>query len=84
MDADYDRDIDVAGTLFGDFQNNPKTKVTSPVSIGASVIDVDSTVGYGSTGTLRVPVSADNELSIRYHSKNTTQFLGIQTGLTSL
>ena len=83
LDADYDRDIDVAGTLFGDFQNNPKTKVTSPVSIGASVIDVDSTVGYGSTGTLRVPVSADNELSIRYHSKNTTQFLGIQTGLTA-
>ena len=61
-----DRDL-----IEGTFEIQPKTSNINPVSIGSSVITVDSTVGFGTTGTL---LSGDN--IITYSSKTVNQFLG--------
>ena len=61
-----DRDL-----IEGTFEIQPKTSNINPVSIGSSVITVDSTVGFGATGTL---LSGDN--IITYSSKTVNQFLG--------
>jgi len=61
-----DRDL-----IEGTFEIQPETANINPVSIGSSVITVDSTVGFGTTGTL---LSGDN--IITYSSKTVNQFLG--------
>ena len=61
-----DRDL-----IEGTFEIQPKTLNINPVSIGSSVITVDSTVGFGTTGTI---LSGDN--IITYSSKTVNQFLG--------
>ena len=61
-----DRDL-----IEGTFEIQPKTSNINPVSVGSSVITVDSTVGFGTTGTL---LSGDN--IITYSSKTVNQFLG--------
>jgi len=55
----------------GTFEVQPKTKVINPVSTSDSIITVDSTIGFGATGTL---VSGNN--IITYTSKTVNQFLG--------
>ena len=57
----------------GTFEVQPKTKVINPVDINDSIITVDSTIGFGATGTL---VSRTN--IITYTSKSVNQFLGCQ------
>ena len=57
----------------GTFEVQPKTKVINPVSVSDSIITVDSTIGFGATGTL---VSGTN--IITYSSKSVNQFLGCQ------
>ena len=61
-----DRDL-----IEGIFTVPGKTKVLSEVSSGASVISVDSTVGFGTTGTI---ISGQN--TIDYTSKSINQFFG--------
>ena len=61
-----DRDL-----IEGIFTVPGKTKVLSNVSTNASVISVDSTVGFGTTGTL---ISGQN--TINYTSKTLNQFFG--------
>ena len=61
-----DRDL-----IEGTFEIQPKTANINPVSVGSSVITVDSTVGFGSTGTI---ISGAN--IITYSSKTVNQFLG--------
>ena len=61
-----DRDL-----IEGEFTIPGNTKIINPVSVGASIIDVDSTVGFGTTGTV---VSGDN--TIDYTSKSINQFFG--------
>ena len=61
-----DRDL-----IEGTFEIQPKTANINPVSVGSSVITVDSTVGFGTTGTL---ISSEN--IITYSSKTVNQFLG--------
>ena len=61
-----DRDL-----IEGVFTVPGKTKVLADVNVNASVISVDSTVGFGATGTL---ISGQN--SIDYTSKSVNQFFG--------
>ena len=61
-----DRDL-----IEGTFEIQPKTSNINPVSVGSSVITVDSTIGFGVTGTL---LSGGN--IITYSSKTVNQFLG--------
>ncbi len=69
----YDDNSDVRS----DFIVVPNTKSIENVSVGASIITVDSTVGFGTTGTI---VSGVN--TITYTDKTVNQFLNC-TGVTS-
>ena len=62
-----DRDL-----IEGVFTVPGSTKSLNNVSVGASIIDVDSTVGFGTTGTL----ISDSNLNINYTSKSINQFFG--------
>ena len=64
-------DVDL---IEGTFNVSPKTKVIGNVSIGSSVITVDSTVGFGVTGTLVSGISTN----IYYSDKSVNQFFGCQ------
>ncbi len=61
----------------GIFKVNPFTKVLSGVSTTDKTISVDSTVGFGTTGTV---ISGDNKIS--YSSKSINQFFDC-TGITT-
>ena len=61
-----DRDL-----IEGTFNVQAETKVINEVSVGSSVITVDSTVGFPDSGTI---ISGDN--IITYTSKSVNQFLG--------
>ena len=61
-----DRDL-----IEGTFNIQAETKVINAVSIGSSVITVDSTIGFPDSGTI---ISGDN--TITYTSKSVNQFLG--------
>ena len=64
-------DVDL---IEGTFNVTPKSKVIGNVSAGSSVITVDSTVGFGATGTLVCGVSTN----IYYSDKSVNQFLGCE------
>jgi len=55
----------------GKFDISGKTKALENVSVGSSIISVDSTIGFGQTGTL---ISGYNQ--INYTSKTINQFFG--------
>jgi hypothetical protein len=61
-----DRDL-----IEGTFEIQPSTKVISAVSVGSSVVTVDSTVGFADTGKV---ISGRN--TIEYKGKTVNQFLG--------
>ena len=61
-----DRDL-----IEGTFKVQPSTKVSNPVSVGASVVTVDSTVGFNKVGKV---ISGRN--TIEYTDKTLNQFLG--------
>ena len=65
------------GTTIGKFQQIGKTFITNTSGIGATVLNVDSTIGFGATGT----ISFENRI-LEYTGKNYTQFTGIDA-LTS-
>ena len=46
VDSGYKRDISDKGSVFGEFKPNSKTQVLNAVAIGATFIDVDSTIGF--------------------------------------
>ena len=62
----------------GTFTITPKTKVLENISVGSSVITVDSTIGFDKSGTL---ISGSNV--IKYTEKTINQFLGC-TGVNNL
>ena len=70
--VDYNDDGDGAFIISG------KTKSIESVSIGSSIITVDSTIGFDPDGSI---ISGNN--IIQYTSKNVNQFLGC-TGVTSI
>ena len=63
----YDETSDIEG----DFVIVPNTKSIEAVSVGSSVISVDSTIGFGVTGII---ISGSNTIS--YTDKTVNQFLG--------
>ena len=64
--------------VLGNFTITPNTKCITNVSIGSSVISVDSTIGFPEKGAL---VSGNNK--INYTSKSINQFFGC-VGITSV
>ena len=80
-DGGYNRDIIADGIAYGEFKIEPSTKVIGAVSSGSSIFDVDSTVGFGTTGELYVTYTDTTTGIVSYTSKSLTQFFGI-TNLT--
>ena len=77
IDAGYNRNSSVSGATYGEFTVEPSTRIIGNVSLGATVLDVDSTVGFGSTGELYFRYS-DNTIGVSsYSSKSLTQFYGV-------
>jgi len=74
LDFDYNKDLTVRGTVLGKFSIHPTTKTTRLVSIGATVLDVDSTVGFPNSGSLIAELDNGTSLTINYGSKTLTQF----------
>ena len=76
LDGGYDRDVEVEGAIRGSFSVHPKTKVIGQVSSGATILNVDSTVGFGTTGELAVTYSDTTFGVVSYTSKTLTEFFG--------
>ena len=81
-DGGYDRDIRTSGITYGQFSVEASTKIIGNVSSGSTIIDVDSTVGFGSTGELYVTYADTTTGFVSYTSKSLTQFFGV-TNLTA-
>jgi len=76
LDGGYDRDVEVQGAIRGAFGIHPKTRVIGQVGSGASILFVDSTVGFGTIGELSVTYNDTTTGVVSYTSKNFTQFFG--------
>ena len=50
-----------------EFSIHPNTKLVDPISIGSSVMSVDSTVGFGTTGSLIARFVDGTSNTIKYH-----------------
>ena len=71
-------EISLDSTSFdGSFQVPGKTKALELTEQDAETLVVDSTVGFGQSGTLLVkPRDGDNFINLRYTDKTINQFLG--------
>ena len=76
IDSGYNKDINFDGSISGEFSVHPKTKIVGQIVAGAESIDVDSTVGFSSSGTLYVKYNDGTDGVISYESKNINQFIG--------
>jgi len=76
LDAGYNRDIIVDGAVYGKFSIHPKTKLIGQVSVGTTVLSVDSTVGFPQSGELSVTYNDGSLGTVSYSSKSLTQFFG--------
>ena len=73
LSLDHDK---VSNTVPVDFTIHPLSKSIETVSIGSTVISVDSTVGFGATGVLKVDYDNGTSSTINYTSKTLNQFFG--------
>jgi len=67
------------GTTVGKFEQSGKTHLTQSSGIGATILNVDSTIGFGKTGNL-----LHNNIQYYYADKNYTQFLGVSTNTNGI
>lgn len=74
LDYDYNKDINVRGSVFGEFSIHPQTKLITKANIGETTLDVDSTVGFPTSGTLIVNHENGSSSTVKYKSKSLTQF----------
>lgn len=74
LDNDFDKDLAVEGTVYGNFSIHPATKSTVKCNINSVLLDVDSTIGFPNSGELNYTVNGQNYTS-SYAIENVTQFL---------
>ena len=75
-----DRDL-----IEGNFVIPGKTQSIGTIGIGATVITVDSTIGFGQTGTFQVGVTDDSFYqTLDYSEKTINQFIGVTTALKEI
>ncbi len=70
-------------SIDGNFIVPGRTRVTDPVSIGATVITVDTTVGFPTSGSLSLPTATSAGI-VTYTSKTSNQFVGLPTAVDVL
>ena len=84
VDGDHYYQISISkDSIEGHFKVPGRTRVTDPVSIGATVMTVDTTVGFPTSGSLSLP-NAVSAGVVTYTSKTANQFLGISTAVDTL
>ena len=88
LDYGYNRDLNVNGTVFGEFSVHSQTQTVENIAVGASVITVDTTLGFSESGELLVLFNGDEEaglddeyMIVNYESVNVNQFINV-TGVT--
>ena len=82
LDADFEKDIDAnSGSIRGEFAICPKTSLLNNVTIGSTVLDVDSTVGFAEAGELSAILPNETISVLSYTSKSSNQFYGV-SGVT--
>ena len=69
--------VDVNGTVFSTFKPNQKTKILNDVSIGSTVIDVDSTIGFPQSGRLDTTDIDNADYIVTFSTKNDNQFFNV-------
>ncbi len=74
LDYDFNKDVNVSGSIFGDLKIHPKTNILDEVLIGSTSIIVDSTIGFPKSGELTV-TSSDVTYIIQYNGTTVNQFL---------
>ena len=80
LSLDYDFDTNNI-TGLGNFSIHPSTKIITSVSAGSSVLDVDSTIGFSTSGSLSIDHTNGTTFNIKYTSKSLNQFYGC-SGIT--
>jgi len=81
LDYDYDKDINVSGTVLGEFSIHPTTQTVTNTIINAITLDVDSTVGFPPSGELIIELINGTSLTVTYEEKSLNQFYGC-SGIT--
>ena len=76
VDSGYNRDILDDGSVYGRFSVHPKTKCIGNIGVGATIIDVDSTVGFPNSGELYTTFDDETVGVVSYTSKSINQFFG--------
>ena len=82
LDGGYNKDIRVDGSIYGKFTVQPTTKAIGNISVGASCITVDSTIGFPESGDLYVSYGSTVGI-VSYTSKSDNQFYNV-TGLVGV
>ena len=65
-------------SIDGDFIVPGRTRVVNPVTIGSTVMTVDTTVGFPTSGSLSLPTASVSGV-VTYTSKTSNQFVGLPT-----
>lgn len=73
LDSDYNKDLLVDGSVYGNFPIHPSTKLTIQSSLTSTLLDVDSTIGFPSSGKLLFNINGV-DYTLNYSYKNLTQF----------
>jgi len=81
FDANYNRDLQFDGVKYGEFVAYPKTKLIGNYTSSSTTFDVDSTVGFPTSGELIVTYDDRTTGIVSYASKSITQFYGV-SGVT--
>lgn len=74
LDYDFDKDINVSGSIFGQFPQHPKTLCTDFILQNSTTITVDSTIGFPISGELVVDYEDGEQILISYDTKSLNQF----------
>ncbi len=77
-----DNSIDERSSL-NDFKPNPKTKLLTKTSVGSTILSVDSTIGFPTTGYLAVKDINGDAVSLGYSGKSVNQFFEVD-GISEL
>ena len=70
-------------SINGDFIVPGRTRIIDPVSLGSTVMTVDTTVGFPTSGSLTLPTATVAGV-VTYTSKTSNQFVGLTTALDVL
>ena len=75
IDYERDKDINVHGSIYGEFKLDNQTKVIENVAVGQTFFNVESTIGFPDNGEIFVTYSSGDVGVVTYKSRNVTQFI---------